>query len=201
MTTNLSRPLIDSVGPLVTERQAVRKRLTEWRMALSETDYRRINSRICANLLACLADPSHKRGTLAVFNPIRREPDLATIYQPLQQLGYQLALPMVVKRNAPLQFLAWQPGMRLVPDAAGIGVPAKTASNQYITPTLLVIPCVGFDRRGYRLGYGGGYYDRTLAQLQANTVGVGFAACEIKNLTELETDLPLQKIVTEHAML
>lgn len=195
---NLSRPLIETVGPLVTERQAARKRLTEWRQALSESDYQLLNGQVRRNLLRLLAQASWPRGTLALYNPIHREPDLTAIHQPLQELGYTLALPIVVAKRAPLKFLPWQPGMKLVADAAGLGVPEKTSTQDYIEPVTMVIPCVGFDGRGYRLGYGGGYYDRTLAQMSANTIGVGFAACEIKTLVELETDLPLQRIVTEN---
>jgi 5-formyltetrahydrofolate cyclo-ligase len=200
MLTNLSRPQVNSVGPLALERQAARQRLTEWRMALPESDYQLLNGQLVSHLLSVLRDPNLGRGCLALFNPIKREPDLSAIYQPLLNLGYTLALPVVVARATAMKFLKWQPGQALVKDAVGMAVPKHTDQNDYIEPNRLVIPCVGFTASGFRLGFGGGYYDRTLAQLKAPTIGIGFGACEIKNLAVLETDLPLDQIVTEHGL-
>ena len=86
-------------------------------------------------------------------------------------------LPVVVGRDAPLEFHAWQPGDALVADAHGVLAPVER--GVVVRPELLVVPCVGFNARGYRLGYGGGYYARTLAAGQPpRTVGIAYAMCE-----------------------
>ncbi len=202
--TNLSRPILDSVGPIVSERQAARRRLTEWRTTLPESDYRNLNDRLVDHLYALLSKQTWGKGCVALYQPIRREPDLSVLYRPLQQLGFSLALPVVEAKHQPLVFCDWQPGQDLVADATGIAAPNLTAGAIRVIPRLLIIPCVGFSAQYLRLGYGGGYYDRTLA-LPANagirTIGVGFAACEIKSLAALQTDYPLHQIVTENGSL
>jgi 5-formyltetrahydrofolate cyclo-ligase len=194
---NLSRPIVDSVGPLVLERQAARLRLTEWRTTLPESDFERLNCRLLSHLLRVLSAPAMPRGVLAVYNPIRAEPDLRPIFANLRELGYSLALPVVINKRAPLQFLAWESDATLVRDACGLWVPQHNQSNPFLVPKIVLAPCVGFSSNKFRLGYGGGYYDRTLPGLKVYTIGVGFAACEIRNLAVLETDQALQQIVTE----
>lgn len=119
----------------------------------------------------------HPAASIGVYWPTQGEPDLTAVYRVLDERGVRLALPVVVRRDAPLVFHAWRPGDALVADAHGVMAPAERRVS--MQPELLVVPCVGFDAQGYRLGYGGGYYDRTLAGEQPpRTVGIAYAACE-----------------------
>lgn len=114
----------------------------------------------------------------------------------------RVALPVIAERNAPLAFHAWTPDAPMREGHHGIPEPA---SGERVTPDLLLVPCVGFDADGYRLGYGGGYYDRTLAAWPAAapplTVGIAYEACRIDDgVLEREAhDLPLDAVVTDAA--
>jgi 5-formyltetrahydrofolate cyclo-ligase len=112
------------------------------------------------------------------------------------------ALPGIPERHAPLAFYAWTPEAPMREGHHGIPEPA---SQEHVLPELLLVPCVGFDAQGYRLGYGGGYYDRTLAAWPGErppvTVGIAWEACRIEEgVPEREAhDLPLDAIVTDAA--
>src|SRR5690242_1183017 len=113
--------------------------------------------------------------------PIGSEIDVRPLLHHLAARGHGLALPVVVERGRPLLFRAWMPGTALEPARLGLSVPP--AESPEVDPAVLLVPLLGFDRRGGRLGYGGGFYDRTLARLRAAgpvlAVGVGFAAQEL----------------------
>lgn len=131
---------------------------------------------------------------LGVYWPIRGEPDLCDAYASLAEQGVQLALPVVVKKDAPLAFARWAPGDAVAKDGYGVSVPANFAE---VMPSALLLPCVGFDERRYRLGYGGGYYDRTLERNpRPRTVGIAYACLR----TAFETgahDVALDAVITE----
>ena len=133
--------------------------------------------------------------TLAVYSPLRDEPDLTTTWVALAASGVALALPIIVANDAPLCFVAWQPGQPMVRDAYGVAIPALP--HRSITPEALCIPCLGITPQRMRLGYGGGFYDRTLAVLPSVTsVGIAFDCCK----TEFEAqthDIALHVVITE----
>jgi 5,10-methenyltetrahydrofolate synthetase len=108
----------------------------------------------------------------------------------------RIGLPVVDKVRGTLKFHAWFPGCPMEEDAYGIPKPKDT---EVIVPTLLFVPCVGYCVGGYRLGYGGGFYDRTLAQLQPKpyTVGLGFAQGFLPDLEPEPHDVPLDAILNE----
>ena len=112
----------------------------------------------------------------------------------------RIALPRVEGPDKPLAFHQWQPGDELERGAHGIATPSATAPR--LTPALLLVPLVAFDDRGYRLGYGGGYYDRTLEGLrsagQVMAVGLAFEAQQVKNLPVQRHDQRLDWIITEN---
>jgi 5-formyltetrahydrofolate cyclo-ligase len=134
---------------------------------------------------------------LGVYWPLRGEPDLAPAYATLADSGVRLALPVVVERDCALEFAAWTPGEALVRDAMGVAIPAEL--RMVARPQALLIPCLGFNRGRYRLGYGGGFYDRTLeAQPRPLTVGVAYR-CLQADFASAPHDVALDLVITEPA--
>jgi 5-formyltetrahydrofolate cyclo-ligase len=109
-----------------------------------------------------------------------------------------VAVPVIEGAGRPLRFRAWSPGCAMVPGPFGAAVPA---GGEWVEPEVLIVPLVAFDRRMFRLGYGGGFYDRTLAGLRATgprlAIGFAFAAQEVAEVPVEPTDEPLDLIVTE----
>jgi 5,10-methenyltetrahydrofolate synthetase len=132
---------------------------------------------------------------LGVYWPIKSEPDLRFAYDELTRLGVQLALPVVAAKDTPLRFAAWMPGDTVVKDVMGVSIPAPPL--RIVQPQALLIPCVGFTQERLRLGYGGGFYDRTLA-LQPRPLAIGIAyACAQTAFERAPHDAELDVIITE----
>jgi 5,10-methenyltetrahydrofolate synthetase len=135
---------------------------------------------------------------LGVYWPLRDEPDLHAAYAELARLGARLLLPVVVARDTALEFAEWCPGEAMVRDAMGVAVPATQRLQPY--PPALLVPCLGYSAAGYRLGYGGGYYDRTLARYQPRPQTLGIAyRCQLAAFDGDAHDVALDRIVTEAA--
>ena len=117
---------------------------------------------------------AHPVALLGVYWPIRAEPDLQPVYAALTAAGVGLALPVMTGAGLPLQFAAWTPGEALVFDRWDIATPQ---SINLVTPQALLIPCIGFTPQHHRLGYGGGFYDRTLAR-QPRPLAIGIAGAD-----------------------
>jgi 5,10-methenyltetrahydrofolate synthetase len=111
----------------------------------------------------------------------------------------RIGLPVVDKVHKTLQFHAWYPGCPMEEDAYRIPKPKDT---EIVTPTLLFVPCLGYGAGGYRLGYGGGFYDRTLAQLTPRpfTVGLGFTVGYVDDLWPEAHDVPLDAILNDNGL-
>jgi 5-formyltetrahydrofolate cyclo-ligase len=133
---------------------------------------------------------------LAFFWPTRGEPDLAALVAGWLQVGPSRIAGLPVIEDELLRFAPWSPGVALVSGPFDIQVPD---TQQRIDPQLLLIPCVGIDPLRYRLGYGGGYYDRTLAAMSPHpiTVGVGFDCARIETIDPKPHDLRLDVAMTE----
>ncbi|MET3123733.1 5-formyltetrahydrofolate cyclo-ligase [Oxalobacteraceae bacterium GrIS 2.11] len=133
-------------------------------------------------------------GMVGAYNPIQGEPSLYEIFPALAEIGIKLALPSVPATDHALTFSAWTPGDELMKDRYGVLVPLETAP--LVKPDVLFIPCVGYTAEGYRLGYGGGYYDRTLAEHpKPQTVGIAYriSMCELEIQ---QHDIPMDLIIT-----
>jgi 5-formyltetrahydrofolate cyclo-ligase len=134
------------------------------------------------------------------FRPFTDEVDVLPLMARLAGEGWSTALPVVAGRDKPLVFRAWAPGEPTVPGAWSIQVPPDSAPE--VQPDVLLVPMLAFDRTGFRLGYGGGFYDRTLSGLRAVkpvvAVGVAFAAQEFAEVPREAHDEPLDWILTEH---
>jgi 5-formyltetrahydrofolate cyclo-ligase len=136
-----------------------------------------------------------KVATLGVYWPLYGEPDLRPAYFELAEAGVRLALPVVVARDAPLAFAAWTPGETMVKDGMGVAVPGDLRFVE--RPPALLVPCLGFNEQNYRLGYGGGYYDRTLAEARRpQTLGIAYARQQAQFDADGH-DVPLDMVITE----
>ena len=136
---------------------------------------------------------------IASFCALRDEADPQALALALAQSGNTLALPCVVGRARPLVFRRWQPGDALVPGVMGIAEPEPSAP--VVSPQALLVPLLAFDAAGYRLGYGGGYYDRTLGSFRARgpvlAIGIAYAGQEVPRLPADAHDERLDMVVTE----
>ncbi len=175
----------------------LRRTLKERRRAIDHATKLAWDDRIGARVLAwwqAHADSLPGPG-LAVYWPLAGEPDLRPAYADLAEAGVRLALPVVLARDAALGFAEWVPGEPTVTDSLGVAVPADLRMVE--RPGALLVPCLGFDARGYRLGYGGGFYDRTLAaEPRPRTLGIAYA-CQLAEFEIGEYDIPLDQIITE----
>jgi 5,10-methenyltetrahydrofolate synthetase len=137
--------------------------------------------------------------TVGVYWPLAGEPDLRAAYAELALAGVRLALPVVMERDAPLAFTEWQLDEPMLVDEMGVAVPATLRFVE--RPPALLIPCLGFNAEGYRLGYGGGYYDRTLELVpRPLTLGIAYSNQEAQ-FGHAEHDVPLDVIVTERSQI
>lgn len=133
--------------------------------------------------------------TVAGFWPMGSEIDIRPLMQALAERGHGLALPVTPKRGKPLSFRAWRPGEPL---AAGPFGTRQPAAGEAVEPDFLLVPLLAFDRAGRRLGYGGGYYDRTLAALpRATALGVAYALQEVREVPAGPDDVRLAAVATE----
>ncbi|GGX42160.1 5-formyltetrahydrofolate cyclo-ligase [Undibacterium squillarum] len=185
----------DAMKP-VSDRKALRKALLSARKSVAAEQRRIWDAQIAEGLMRWLQQ--RQPSSLAVYWPIQAEPDLRDWYPQITAMGIQLALPWVVEKNAPLKFLAWQQGDAMELDEYGIPLPAD--KEKLIEPEILLVPCVGFNQQAYRLGYGGGFYDRTLAQL-TSALPLGIAYELASTVFEPgEFDLPMSGILTESGL-
>ena len=135
----------------------------------------------------------------SAFHPIRDEPDTLGLLAALAARGLVTALPITGARDSALTFRAWRPGDPTVPGQ--MRIPEPTPEAPQVEPDLLFVPLAAFDRRGHRIGYGAGHYDRTLKNLRARrrtvAVGVAYAACEVEHVPAELHDEALDYIFTE----
>ncbi len=175
-------------------RKAKRAVLIERRLAMSAEERAARSEAITAALARAL--PSCHGALIGFYWPFKGEYDPQPLARFLYGDGVRLALPVVVEKAKPLIFREWWPGMPMMHGVWNIPVPA---GGKPVSPNVLLAPVVGFDGRGYRLGYGGGYYDRTLAALPAKPqlVGIGFELSRIVTIHPQPHDIPMDLIVTE----
>lgn len=175
-------------------RSTMRRELLAARSALAPEFHREASARIFAQVDKALRE--RKARTVGVYLPIRKEPDPLPWIESFVAGGGIVALPVVTGRNQPLVFRCWAPGQLLETGVFGTACPSGDAM---LMPDALVIPLLGFDLDGYRLGYGGGYYDRTLASASPRpyAIGVGFEMGRVPTIYPQAYDLPMDCIITE----
>ena len=138
-------------------------------------------------------------GIVSGFMPYRSEITTIPLLNRLRRDGWRTCLPVVIAQGVPLVFRAWNPGEPLVPGVWDIPAPPEQAPE--VLPDVLLVPLLAFDRAGYRLGYGGGFYDLTLAKLRAikkvTAVGVAYHAQLVDQVPRAPHDAPLDYVMTE----
>jgi 5-formyltetrahydrofolate cyclo-ligase len=137
--------------------------------------------------------------TLGVYWPFQAEFDPRPLVDRLIAAGFAAALPAVVDKKGPLEYRAWRPGDPLIDGVWGIPIPER---REITLPQAVLAPLVGFDREFYRLGYGGGYFDRTLAALAPRplAIGIGFELSLLDTIHPQAHDIPMDLIVTETSL-
>ncbi len=178
---------------LTSWRKAQRATLLEQRMAVAQEQRGRWNAQLTHYLLAAL-DPLPGM-VVAGYWPLKGEFDPRFLMRAWREAGARTALPVVLRKAAPLQFRDWWPGMRTSAGVYDLPVPEE---GDIVTPRLALVPPIGFDAMGYRLGYGGGYYDRTLAALTPRplTIGVAFDISRIDTIHPQVHDIAMDFIAT-----
>ena len=175
-------------------RRAQRQRLLALRTGIRPEQRREWGSEIGARLHSLLEG---RRGiTLGVYWPFQAEFDPRPLIDWLLAEGSTVALPAVVDKKGPLEYRAWRPGEPLADGVWNIPVPQE---RNVVTPQAVLAPLVGFDGDCYRLGYGGGYFDRTLAALSPRplAIGVGYELSQIDTIYPQPFDVPMDVVVTE----
>jgi 5-formyltetrahydrofolate cyclo-ligase len=138
---------------------------------------------------------------VSAYWPMGDELDPRPLIHRIQGAGHTIGLPVVVAKGAPLMFRDWTPETRFIPGGFKTEVPEPTAPE--VVPTILLVPLLAFDLKGYRLGYGGGFYDRTLVKLRASAkimaIGFAYEGQMVAEVPRAEYDQPLDAILTERA--
>lgn len=173
-----------------------RRTLREARACLSEVDHRRMSRQAIQQFLATI--PYKDYGQIALYWPIGSELNPLGLAESPELADHTFALPVVEGAERALGFRRWATGDEVVVADFGVSIPR---SAQIIIPDLVVVPLIGFDRQGHRLGQGGGFYDRTLAELRAGgkilAVGLAFCVQECLNIPHEDHDELLDRVVTE----
>jgi 5-formyltetrahydrofolate cyclo-ligase len=180
-------------------RKARRPELIARRLALSAAERVAASERITAQLEAALAEAPGR--LVGFYWPFKGEYDPRPLVRSLHQAGVALAQPVVVAKAQPLIFRPWWPGVAMTHGVWSIPIPA---GGEPVQPDTLLVPLVGFDSENFRLGYGGGFYDRTLAKLRAlgrvHAIGYAYAGQEVDAVPRESYDQPLDWLATEESL-
>ena len=182
-------------GTIAETKRALRRDFIAHRAALDDRARLGAGRRALLHLVSAL--DLRPESVVAAFWPMPGELDTRPLFEALAALGVVTALPRVIGKGAPLAFHRFRPGNALL--EAGMRVFEPLPIAPLVRPTIVVVPMVAFDAQGYRLGYGGGFYDRTLADLGPEVVAIGlaFEVQRASDLPHVATDVRLSTIVTE----
>src|SRR6266850_3909944 len=178
-------------------RKSERARLLRERSALSEETLAELRSRIDSHIERTFPDLVH--GILGFCWPYKNEYDVRHLAAALRRRGATTAMPVVVAPKTPLIFREWKPGIELAHGPLGIPYPVGSAE---VVPDHVLLPMLGWDADGYRLGYGGGFFDRTLAALKKHprVIGVSYESAYLRTIYPQPYDIPVDFVVTERGV-
>lgn len=182
-------------------RKSERERLLADRLALDAGTLKEFRTMIDTHLER--AFPGLARGTLAFCWPFKNEYDPRFLAHQMRERGAATALPVVVAPRQPLIFRLWKPGEELAKGVYDIPYPA---AGDPVTPDAVLVPMNGFDAGGYRLGYGGGFFDRTLAAMRSGgskrpvAIGVTYELARMPTIHPQSYDIPMDYVVTERGV-
>ncbi len=173
------------------------RRLAMERRAAAAAQAPEAGAALSARLRKAVALPAG--AVVSAFWPLEGEIDTRPLMRDLVSRGHVVVLPVMQGAGRPLLFRAWAPGDSLV--AAEFGTREPQPDRPALVPEVLLVPLLAFDRRGYRLGYGGGFYDRTLQELRARgprlCIGIAYAGQELPEVPHDGNDQRLDWVVTE----
>src|ERR1700761_6145493 len=179
--------MVPSTSP--SDKQALRRQAREARHALADP-------RFPLRLAECAEDLKLKPGTIVgAYHAHKGEADPAELLARLVELGMCVAFPRVIRADTALDFHIVPAGEVLMPGS--FGIPEPLSDWPHATPDVLLVPLLAFDSRGHRLGYGGGFYDRTLEALKAPAFGIAYAGQQVSSLPAEPHDRTLDGILTE----
>ena len=182
---------------LIQDKRTLRSAMLAWRAGLEEAERRAASDGLLATLRR--ERPIDAPAVVSGFWPIKEEIDIRPLLIELFNQGCQLALPVVQGKGQPLIFRAWRPGDPL--EAGVFGTLQPSAKREVLQPDALIVPLLACDEEGWRLGYGGGFYDRTLAGLRAKNnvtaIGVGFDAQLVPEVPHGPADQRLDWLLTD----
>lgn len=183
---------------MTSDKNTLRKSLLLRRSSLPREVHEKADGYIAQYLLKFLRERATPIGaTIGLYWPMPGEAGIDLACKPLLDYGLQLALPRVVEKNQPFSYRAWNGAAPTATDALGI----PCSSGDAVTPDIVIMPMVGFNRQGHRLGMGGGYFDRSLPQWP-NAVRVGVAySCQEAELPQDEHDIPVHIVITEEGII
>lgn len=182
---------------LATWRKSQRERLIAARLAVTPAELESWRRSIDASLARSF--PGLARMRVAFCWPIKNEYDARHLVRSLRERGATTALPVVVARGAPLVFRGWHPGVELARGALDIPYPVRSPE---VEPDAVLLPMNGWDAQGYRLGYGAGFFDRTLASLAKRpaVIGVSYELARLDTIHPQPWDIPADYVVTERGV-
>jgi 5-formyltetrahydrofolate cyclo-ligase len=178
-------------------RKLVREEFLARRGGLAVDTLRAVSERACAQLTRAV--DLGKYEVLGFCWPIRGEFDVRSIAKQHLANGGQVALPVIVQKSAPVEFWSWSPGMAMHKGVWDIPTPKE---RNLLTLDAVIVPLVGFDKAGFRLGYGGGYFDRTLAAATRRpfAIGLGYEESSLQTIYPQLHDIPMDLVVTDQSV-
>lgn len=181
------------------DKSHLRKTMLEKRQRLAPQDALGAAQAAASHVLSMV--PEHV--AVAGYCPVKGELDVMVAMKALSARGHALCLPVIEHREAPLVFYAWRPGEALIKGSYGIEVPA---AGEVLAPAVVLVPLVAFDCRGHRLGYGVGYYDRTIDALRRmkkdiKAIGIAYSWQQVEAIPAEPQDERLDAIITEKGVI
>lgn len=185
-------------NPILQEKHALRERMKAWRASLSAAQQAAAGDALAAHGIEFLGVQSPADKVVSAFAPMAGELRVWPLLRRLGSQGFQLCLPVMQGKGKPLIFRAWKPGDAM--DSGVWGIAEPKADKTVLEPDILLIPLLAFDRKGWRLGYGGGFFDRTLARLRAAkkviAVGLALDGQRVDEVPHLDYDQRLDWVLT-----